>query len=55
LKVDQAELAKRRESWKAPQVKINRGYLKRYARQVSSAGSGAVLDVAFMNGEGGSK
>ncbi len=55
LKVDETELSKRRKSWKAPEPKINRGYLKRYARQVSSAGSGAVLDVAFMNGEGDSR
>lgn len=44
LKVSKDELQKRKESWQAPEPKINHGYLKRYARQVSSAGSGAVLD-----------
>ncbi len=42
--VSEEELIKRREDWQPPQPKINRGYLKRYAHQVSSAGSGAVLD-----------
>ncbi len=43
LKVTKDELQKRKETWQAPEPKINHGYLKRYARQVSSAGSGAVL------------
>ncbi len=43
LKVSNDELRKRKETWQAPEPKINHGYLKRYARQVSSAGSGAVL------------
>ncbi len=52
LKVSEAVLAKRREGWQAPDPKINYGYLKRYARQVSSAGNGAVLDTAYMTGKG---
>ncbi len=44
LKVRDAELKKRKETWQPPEPKINHGYLKRYARLVSSAGSGAVLD-----------
>ncbi len=44
LKVSEEELIKRREAWRKPEPKINRGYLKRYACQVSSAASGAVLD-----------
>ncbi len=44
LKVADDELAKRKETWQPPEPKINSGYLKRYASQVSSAGSGAVLD-----------
>ncbi len=44
LKLSEQELARRRNSWRKPEPKINRGYLKRYARQVSSAGSGAVLE-----------
>ncbi len=46
LKVAADELRRRKETWRAPEPKINHGYLKRYARQVSSAGSGAVLDEA---------
>ncbi len=37
------EFARRREHWQAPAAKENRGYLQRYASQVSSAGRGAVL------------
>ncbi len=43
LDVLEEELNRRREAWRKPEPKINRGYLKRYARQVSSAGKGAVL------------
>lgn len=45
LKVDAAELARRREGWVAPPPKINQGYLARYARFVSSASEGAVLKL----------
>lgn len=55
LKVSAAEMAARSKNWKAPEPKINRGYLKRYARQVSSAGRGAVLDTAFMKEKGDEK
>ncbi len=44
LEVPESELEKRRENLRHPQPKINRGYLRRYARQVSSAGSGAILN-----------
>ncbi|MCJ7806845.1 MAG: dihydroxy-acid dehydratase, partial [Clostridia bacterium] len=43
LVVSEDELHKRRDAWQPPEPKINRGYLKRYALQVSSAGRGAVL------------
>lgn len=43
LKVPEDEIKKRRDQWRQPEPKIDRGYLKRYAKQVSSAGSGAVL------------
>jgi len=43
LEVDDAELARRRESWKAPAPKVTKGYLARYARMVSSADMGAIL------------
>jgi dihydroxy-acid dehydratase len=37
------EIKERLSKWKPPKPKINRGYLARYARMVSSAGSGAVM------------
>jgi len=42
LDVDEAELARRREAWKAPEPKIDYGYLARYARMVTSATTGAI-------------
>lgn len=46
LMVSADELATRRSAWKKPEPKIKKGWLSRYARLVSSAGTGAV-----MNGE----
>jgi len=43
LKVSSDELDRRRAEWRKPEPKINHGYLRRYAGQVSSAGLGAVL------------
>jgi dihydroxy-acid dehydratase len=43
LVVDEKELAKRKAAWKCPQSKITYGYLARYATQVTSADTGAVL------------
>ncbi len=43
LKVDDAELARRKTNWKRPKPKIDYGYLARYASQVTSADTGAVL------------
>jgi len=43
LKVDERELEKRRAGWKAPHPKIEKGWLVRYARSVTSANTGAVL------------
>ncbi len=37
------EIKNRLGKWKAPKPKITKGYLSRYARMVSSAGSGAVM------------
>lgn len=45
LKIDEGELAKRREKWKPLPPKIKTGYLARYAKLVSSASSGAVLET----------
>jgi dihydroxy-acid dehydratase len=44
LLVSADELAKRKQTWKAPRPKIEKGYLARYARMVSSAANGAVLE-----------
>ena len=44
LKVDDAELARRRANWKAPAPKYTRGVLAKYAATVSSASEGAVTD-----------
>lgn len=43
LEVDEATLAKRRESFVPKECKIKTGYLSRYAKLVSSANTGAVL------------
>jgi dihydroxy-acid dehydratase len=46
LLVSADELVKRQSTWKKPEPKIKKGWLSRYAKLVSSAGTGAV-----MNGE----
>jgi dihydroxy-acid dehydratase len=38
------EIKKRLSQWKQPMPKIRHGYLARYARLVSSAGNGAVME-----------
>jgi dihydroxy-acid dehydratase len=43
LCVDEGVLAKRKAAWKCPPPKIDYGYLARYAAQVTSADTGAVL------------
>ncbi|SHK19466.1 dihydroxy-acid dehydratase [Desulforamulus aeronauticus] len=43
VKVEEAEIERRRAAWSPPAPKITKGYLARYAKQVSSAGTGAVL------------
>jgi dihydroxy-acid dehydratase len=44
LNVDDAELARRRAEWTAPAPRYTRGVLAKFARNASSASSGAVLD-----------
>ncbi|MBM4284885.1 MAG: dihydroxy-acid dehydratase [Deltaproteobacteria bacterium] len=44
LLVDEAELARRRESWRPPEPKIHHGIAARYSRQVSSGSRGAVVE-----------
>lgn len=43
LEITDAEMEKRKNAWKAPEPKVTKGYLARYARMVSSADKGAVL------------
>jgi dihydroxy-acid dehydratase len=43
LKVDESEMAARREKWTQPSPKITKGYMARYAKSVSSANTGAVV------------
>ncbi len=42
--VSDSELAKRKEKWNPPELKIKEGYLYRYAKLVTSASKGAVLE-----------
>ena len=44
LNVDEATLAERKSKWVCPQPKVQTGYLARYAKQVTSAARGAVLE-----------
>ncbi|MEE8480700.1 MAG: dihydroxy-acid dehydratase, partial [Desulfobacterales bacterium] len=44
LDVAKEEMAKRKEAWKAPKPKIKTGYLARYAKLVTSANTGAILE-----------
>ena len=44
LEVSDEELAKRRSEWKEPVPKVSTGYLARYAKLVSSADKGAILE-----------
>jgi dihydroxy-acid dehydratase len=43
LRVPEAELTARRRAWTAPEPKVRSGWLARYARLVTSANTGAVL------------
>ena len=44
LKVSDDELARRRAAWVCPEPKIKTGYLARYAKLVTSADKGAILE-----------
>ena len=44
LEVDEATLAERRAKWVCPEPKVKTGYLARYAKLVTSAARGAVLE-----------
>ena len=44
VKVSEEELARRKANWVCPEPKIKTGYLARYAKMVSSADRGAILE-----------
>jgi dihydroxy-acid dehydratase len=44
LEVDDDELARRRVAWTPPEPRVQHGYLARYARLVTSASTGAILE-----------
>jgi dihydroxy-acid dehydratase len=44
LLIDAAELKQRRAQWRAPAPKFTRGWLARYARVVTSAARGAIVE-----------
>jgi dihydroxy-acid dehydratase len=44
LNVDDAELARRRAAWQRPEPRYRRGVLAKFAKNASSASTGAVLD-----------
>jgi dihydroxy-acid dehydratase len=43
IDISDAELEARMKEWKAPEPKITKGYLGRYAKLVTSASTGAIL------------
>jgi dihydroxy-acid dehydratase len=45
LEISEEEMEKRRQAWKAPEPRVTRGVLAKYARTVSSASTGAVTDL----------
>jgi dihydroxy-acid dehydratase len=45
LNVDDAEIARRRAGWKAPEPRYTRGVQAKFAFNASSASKGAVLDL----------
>jgi dihydroxy-acid dehydratase len=45
LEVSEQELAERKKQWRPPQPKFTRGWLARYSAMVTSANTGAVLEV----------
>ncbi|NLC38775.1 MAG: dihydroxy-acid dehydratase [Clostridia bacterium] len=49
VELTEEELAERRRNWQPPQPRVEKGYLARYARLVSSASRGAILDEAFTS------
>ncbi|MFC3192903.1 dihydroxy-acid dehydratase [Marinicella sediminis] len=49
VSLSQAELLERQARWRAPASPFDRGYLAKYARQVSSASTGCLTDLPLSN------
>ncbi|MCC5862634.1 MAG: dihydroxy-acid dehydratase [Gammaproteobacteria bacterium] len=49
--LEDAELARRRDAWQAPEPAATRGVLAKYAYLVSSASTGAVTDLNLQDGD----
>ncbi|KAI0729609.1 dihydroxy-acid/6-phosphogluconate dehydratase [Fomitopsis betulina] len=45
LRVSEAELARRRQTWKAPQIKVTQGTLFKYVKMVEDASRGCITDA----------
>ncbi|HJU46198.1 MAG TPA: dihydroxy-acid dehydratase, partial [Chitinophagaceae bacterium] len=44
LKITEEEIRKRKAGWQQPALKVNKGILFKYAKQVKNAASGCVTD-----------
>ncbi|MFH1628164.1 MAG: dihydroxy-acid dehydratase, partial [Pseudomonadota bacterium] len=45
LEVEEDEMARRKDTWSPPALKVKEGYLYRYAKMVTSASTGAILKI----------
>ena len=45
LEVEEDEMARRKDTWSPPALKVKDGYLYRYAKMVTSASTGAILKI----------
>jgi dihydroxy-acid dehydratase len=45
LEVEEEEMARRKDNWSPPALKVKGGYLYRYAKMVTSASTGAILKI----------
>ncbi|WP_407431570.1 dihydroxy-acid dehydratase [Arcticibacter sp.] len=45
LKVSEEEIARRKAAWKQPELRVKKGLLYKYAKQVSNAADGCVTDL----------
>lgn len=46
LKVSEEEISRRRAAWQQPELKVKKGILYKYAKQVKDASQGCVTDEA---------